>query len=540
MDVSEGEQARRDGADGGGDHDDDADDAGRADHADGNGDDADPAEDGAERGEAAAEADPDHLRQLWDQRCAAVRRLERDPQGFPPELLDAARAQRDAAEQRWRSARRPHPLHKRLRWAEADLREAEAKERAHRDELDVHLEQAERRTQELRQRLQVDEARTARKRQALAALQREGSLHLSQGSERAARIAIEGLGADIVPALGAIIRQLGETDDPVRRDLQIVVQSIGRVEGVLRDGTEHDLALRGPACFNIAEDDAGPAADVGDREGGGGPREAAGAATNAAGGESSHVAAKSTRWTKPTESAPWRKEMELTSAEAVEEARRRVRPRTQGEQAADQREGGVPAGMDRGCATLAESLQRAGADPSSTNDLAEAARRAQAAAHLQIQQVHLRQQLPADAQHQREEEALRQQRAQNQQEELQRHQAAFQQAAAARAADDDRRRAELLASLTPEELARAAELHARNEAVGAQVFGTPAASHVAGLVQQSHDIAQAQAQDQQQAQRHGTPANDGNADAAARNEVDQLMAMSAEDYMAWNDQHHGL
>jgi hypothetical protein len=122
---------------------------------------------------------------------------------------------------------------------------------------------------------------------------------------------------------------------------------------------------------------------------------------------------------------------------------------------------------------------------------------------------------------------------------MRRHQAAFEQAAAARAAEEERRRAELLASLTPEELARATELHARNAAVGSQVFGTPAASHMAGLVQQSHDLAQAQRQQQAQ-QQQGPLTSDSNADSADRAEVDRLMAMSAEDFAAWDGQHQGL
>jgi hypothetical protein len=435
--------------------------------------------------------------------------LERDTQGFPPELLEAAKAQRDAAEQRWRAARRPHPVHKRLRWAEADLREAEAKERAHQEELEIHLEQTARRTRELRERLQVDAARTARKRQAVVALQREGAMHLSQGSEKAARAAIQGLGGDIVPALGAIIRRLGDGDEPVRRDLQMLAESLGRVEGILRDGTEHDLASRGPACFNIAEDDAGGAAEADGGGGDDGPRGGDGSSASAAGAAGPYNVAKGTRWTKPAENAPWRKENELTSTEAVEEARRRVRARTEGNEAVDRCAAGVPGGEDGCHGAIAADLKGAGADPSCTNDLAEAARREQAAAHLQIQQVHLRQQALADAQHQREEEARRQQRAQNQQEELRRHQAAFEQAAAARAAEEERHRAELLASLTPEQLARAAELHARNAAIGSQVFGTPAASHLAGLVQQSHDLAQAQGQQQRQQQDTLTDGRDG-------------------------------
>ncbi len=537
MDTSEGGPGRRDAAGGDGDH---GDDAGPADRADDEGGSDDAAHHDARRDAAGEDADAGHLRQLWDESCAAVRRLERDAQGFPPELVEAAKAQRDAAERRWRSARRPHPLHKRLRWAEADLREAEAKQKAHQEELEIHLERTERRTHELRERLQVDEARTAKKRQALLALQREGALHLAQGSERAARVAIDGLGADIVPALGAIIRQLGDADEPVRRDLQLVAQSLSRVEGILRSGAEHDLASRGPTCFNIAEDDAGGATEADGGDGGDKARENDGGFTETAYTESPQNMPKGTRWTKPAEHAPWRKEMGTTSAEAVEDARRRVRARTQGNQTADKCKGDMQGGENGSHDALAADLGGAGADPSRTNDLAEAARREQAAAHLQIQRVHLQHQALADPQRQQEEEAKRMQRAQSQQDELRKHQMAFEQAAAARAAEEERQRAELLARLTPEELAQAAQLHARNEAIGAQVFGTPAASHLAGLVQQSHDLAQAQAQGHQQPHQQGARADGANTDTDARAEVDQLMAMSAEDYAAWNGQHHGL
>ncbi len=537
METSDGETGRRDGGDGDDDHEATTGHAGRDDE---DAVDADDSRADAGRGGAGTDADAERLRQLWNERCAAVRRLERDAQGFPPELLEAAKAQRDAAEQRWRAARRPHPLHKRLRWAEADLREAEAKQRAHQEELEIHLEQTAQRTRELRERLRVDEARTARKQQALLALQREGALHLSQGSERAARVAIQGLGGDIVPALGAIIRQLGDADEPVRRDLRLLAASLGRVEAVLRDGTEQDVASRQPACFNIAEEDADGAAGANGGDGGEGSRRDDGDSDNATGTTHPNGEAKSTRWTKQAENAPWRKEMGTTSAEAVEEARRRVRARTGGSDAAERREDGMLGDEGRGHGAHAADLMGAGADPSRTNDLAEAARRQQAAAHLQIQQVQARQQTLADAQQQQEEEARRQQRAQSQQDELRRHQIAFQQAAEARAAEEERQRAELLARLTPEELARAAELHAQTTAIGAQVFGTPAAAQLAGLVQQSHDPAHAQVQGQRQQQQQGISADNGDADSTSRMEVDRLMAMSAEDYAACSGQHHGL
>ncbi len=525
-DDSSGHDAKEDGGGGAGDP------ADRVEHDHDDEVDADQQRADGGRADATDEVDADGLRQIWDSRCAVVRRLERDGQGFPPELLQAARDQRDEAERRWRAARRPQPLFKRLRWAEADLREAETKERARQEELDAHLEQTARRTRDLQERLRVDSARTQRKRQALAALQREGALHQTQGSERAARMAIEGLGGDIVPALGAIIRQLGAADEPVRRDLQVLAASLGRVEGILREGTEHDLASRGPACFDIATEGSVGAAAGDDREdaGAGHGGDGGGGATAPAAGP--HCAAKSTRWTKPAENGPWRKDADTTSAEAVEEARRRVRARTEKDDSVEHGAAGAPGGGGGGHIACGGDGDTADDDPSRTNDLAEAARRDRQAAHRQVQQVLLHQQAVADSGQLQEEETRRQQREQIQQEELRRHQAAFEQAAAARAAEEDRRRAELLASLSPEELAQAAELHARNAAVGSQIFGSPAASQLAGLVQQQ----QQQQRQQQQAlltDHAGTVMDDGD-------DINRLMAMSAEDLAAWDGQHRGM
>ncbi len=75
---------------------------------------------GEERGEAAGEGPTEEdLKQAWLSHCSAVRLLERDGKAVPVELLAAAKEQREAAERKWRAAKRPHPLHKRLRWAEA-------------------------------------------------------------------------------------------------------------------------------------------------------------------------------------------------------------------------------------------------------------------------------------------------------------------------------------------------------------------------------------------------------------------------------------
>jgi hypothetical protein len=296
------------------------------------------------------------------------------------------------------------------------------------------------------------------------------------------------------------------------------------------------MAARGPARFDIGDDEAGDIHNRGDGAGGdGGGSTGAGARGEDGDTQAAQVAAKGARWKKPSENSPWQRESGTTSHEAVEEARRRVRARTGNDGDADA--GGLgAAGVARGDADAAMAhVGGAGGDPAYTNDLAEAARRGQSAAHAQMQQALQQQQLQADASRQAEEEARRQQRAQCQQEEIRRHQAAFEQAAAARAAEEARQRTELLASLTPEELAQASELHARNVAVGSQVFGTPAASYAAGLVQQSHELAQ------QQQQRQQRP-HDGvtEAEPNGRTEVDRLMAMSAEEFAEWGGHHQGF
>ncbi len=200
--------------------------------------------------EGPTEAD---LKRSWMSHCAVVRKLEKEHPPVPHGVLAAVRGQRDEAERMWRAARTPHPLHKRMRWAEADLRDAEAKERARRTELAEHLEQAARRTREIEDRLATDVARTARKRQALDALHEEGGVRGCPTAERAARIAITGIGTDIAPSLMAIIDRLGDGDESVRQDLQLLSTSLGKLEGVLREGAEQAKLDRRPARYDISD-----------------------------------------------------------------------------------------------------------------------------------------------------------------------------------------------------------------------------------------------------------------------------------------------
>jgi DNA-binding transcriptional MerR regulator len=457
--------------------------------------------DGAGDGAAELELDESELKRTWMALGNAVRLLERDPQS-PPCLVAEARARRDAAEGRWRAAKKPHPLSKRLKWAEADLRDAESKERQHRFELQQHLDQAARRTRELEERVAVDAARTQRRRAAVEALYAEGAQRPGWPAGSAARAAATGIATEVAPALLAAIERLAHQDgdtESVRQELQLVAASLNRVEGVLRDATDqrpHDDD--GPELFDIGDD----AVDDTRGDGGGDQRgtRQTGDAPGLAGRPPRPAAASAPRWTKPAPNGPWKKSGPvLSSASAAEEARRLLQPPASGVVV----DAGVGAAGGGGGTPVAGAR---GADGGAPAD----------GIRWQQQRIdeHIRQQ----------EEEMRARRAQQQQEELQRHQAALQQAAEARAAEEARQREALIASMSPQELARAAELHAQQAAVGSQVFGTQAAGHLASMVRQAH----------------GSGPGEGADEAGARAEVDHLMSLSPEELARWDQDCQGM
>ncbi len=430
-------------------------------------------EDEGDEGNEQEAIDEGELRRAWQGHCHACRVMERSAHDFPPRLLEEARALRDAAERQWRAAKQPQPLHKRLRWAENALREAEAKEGAQRQELQRHLAEAEQRKREIEGRIAIGAARTARKRAALDALRLEAAPRTClQASERAARMAVSGIASDVAPPLAAVIERLatplGDDAEAVRQELQLVAVSLSRVEGVLRDGTEASEGSGQPARFDISDAAAGGSAGGG---GGGGPRGDGGAREDDGMLKRSDTSS-STRWARHAEHGVWRRSGAIPSANAVEEARRMVQ-----EHAA-----GAPAVGPGSAATNPAAPTLRGSD---TNDLAEAARRDEQAAEQQIRAAHQLMQATKGELHLHHEEIQRQQRLQDQQDELRKHQAAMQQAAQQRAAEEARQREALIASMSPQELARAMELHAQQTAIGAQVFGTQTASQLADMVQQA-------------------------------------------------------
>ncbi len=495
--------------------------------------------DGRIAGEAGREeVDAAQLRRDWQALRDAARTL--DQQRAPQSLVAAARAQRDAAEARWRAAKTPQPLSKRLRWAEAELRDAESRERQHRVELQQYLEESEKRTKELRDRLDIDIARTARKRALIASLHAEGAAQQpergpSWTAGRAATVAANGIAMDVTPVLASIIARLGsplgEDAGKLRDELEQCAISIGRVEEVLREATPAAggaLDEGGPMRYDIGKDD-----EMETTRGGGGGRLGDSAEKGGGGCDGSPpVASAVPRWTRAAPNQPWKKQVVggagssalsslSPSMQAVEEARRILRARADADPAPPPPGTGVTAdsGGGSGGATTADrgsaaAVAMAGAG---TNDLPAAERLQQLAAQHQVSEVHRRQHEQVDEHQRQVEEAQRHLREERRREELERHQQALQQAAAARAEQEALERAELLAKLSPQERARAEAVYAEMAAVGSHAFGSQQASEVAGLVHQ----------------RAVQEAARGAAEAGEEVEIDRLMAMSPEEFGRW-------
>ncbi len=457
------------------------------------------------------------LRHEWDRHSAAVRLLEKDSASFPPALVAEARRQRDMAESRWRAAKPQQPLHKRVRWAEAELRDAQGKEEVHRKELEEHLATTARRTRELEARLEVDVARTLRKKAALDDLRGREATTRSPVAEAAARMAMEGIASDVAPLMSAIAASLGDGDADKRSKIQDAIQSLSRVEDVLREATAAAEQGRPPAGALGAALGASHY-DISD--------DAGSAATNDTSPHHpvSQSPAQPPRWTRAGPAGQWKKAR--TSTDAVEEARRILGGQI-GLDAAHPASGKVADADGAAEHQVDAARSAAGAsdadDPTRTNDLAESARRAEREAQRQFQDALRHQARQAEPQQRREEDEQRIRREQQQQLELQRHQAAMEQAAAQRAAEEARQREDLVSRMSPAELARAAEVHAQQQAVAAHAFGTLSASQVAGLVHQAHveNVVQ-------EAAREGAQADH-----------DYLMSLSPEDLAQWERDRQG-
>ncbi len=117
--------------------------------------------------------DPKRLRAAYEEHARAVKSMERAG-GFGP-ALETMRGARDEAERRWREAKSPAPLSKRLAWAETKLQRAQSTLERARLQLEQFDEEANRRRAELCERIHEAEGWCSWRREQLEGLHSEAA-----------------------------------------------------------------------------------------------------------------------------------------------------------------------------------------------------------------------------------------------------------------------------------------------------------------------------------------------------------------------------
>ncbi len=427
-----------------------------------------------EHEEGAAEVCEEELRRAWEEAKAACRQLER-AEGMPHAVVDAARRHRDEAEENWRAARRPHPLHKRLRWAQRDLDAAIAKQQAHQAEMDRALEEMAQRKRALEERAEADKLRTERKRRALQALHDDGAPPptTSTACEDAAKAAVVGIQSELGPTLCGVADRL-ECGSPEWQELQTAMAALHQVQGLLQGACTEVEAVRaatgdqtgdgdddqrwqrrqqpqqqrqtagGPTRFDIGDDAEPKCQDATDVV----PNRAA--SSEGAGG-TGRPAAPAVRWAGPSRVAAdrwggpaWRKTRHADGAQVEK----------------------PPAAAGTLPATTAAG---AGGAPTHTS----AAAKEEARRQLEVHKAQLVEAQRAAAQAAEAAETVK------------RAQEAVARAEAEEAQRLEREKLEAAARMSPAERRMAEDLHAQQAAIAAAGFGTEQAARGANLVQQA-------------------------------------------------------
>ncbi len=206
-------------------------------------------------GEGGAEvADPRQLRSAYEEHARAAKDLER--RGIHGPALETLRAARDAAERRWREAKPPAPLSKRLEWADTKLRKAQATLARVRLELDEFDEATERKRAELCRKVQeAQEWCQWRRRQlddvhgeaAETAPGRRGT-SVESGGTAEVRQRIRGY---MLPEMQAIMEGVPEGTELRER---LALFAAGLADAETRLGTPQEV--EGPTCFHMGDDES--------------------------------------------------------------------------------------------------------------------------------------------------------------------------------------------------------------------------------------------------------------------------------------------
>ncbi len=448
------------------------------------------------------------LRQAWDDARETVKLLEGNPRSSPS-VLDAARRQRDGAEAAWRAAKPPHPLHKRLRWAQRAYDNAVGKQQSHQEELDKFEEETAKRRKLLLDRCQADRVRTAKRLSALEALLDQGEQRQPLASVRAARACATGIDTDVGPALAAVADKLTE-GSPAWLELQAAMAALANVEGELRRAAatdqRRDAHPPAPTQYDISGDATVAGGAGGTSCGEGYPHVSI---ANASDGDKAR-AAPAVAETVPT--PKWVGPQPGSNRWGGREWKRQESTAPAGAAADVQHVNGSSAhAKEQAAKMLAE--QRAHLEAAQARERASAE-----AARVQAEELARTQQLQADQQRRAEADA----RAAA--ETLRVARQAVAEAEAAEAARLEQEKLLLVARSSPEDLRRAQEVHAQQAAI----------------------IQLQQQQQQQVQQQHQLQAGPAPSELLAGTtsgidaDAERLMAMSEEELQRWNEEaQHG-
>ncbi len=222
----------------------------------GNGDDG---ADEEEEDEGQAE-DPATLRKRLEQEEATVKMLARG--GMHPQhpAMAAAVATRDHAAEAWRAARKPHPVGKRMGWAQQKYDRAFAALERARGELADFDERINAQREKIVEKMARAREKVGRLREELEELQEEagaevGSTRRGRGGEVLCARLADGMRGTVAPNVAALAAQLDEGSEAHRQ----VCLLMGHLQGLQNELEAHASGDQEDndhhQSFNIADDD---------------------------------------------------------------------------------------------------------------------------------------------------------------------------------------------------------------------------------------------------------------------------------------------
>ncbi len=204
-------------------------------------------------GDGEWEPDPQRLRAVFEDHARVAREMER--RGVVGPALETVRRVRDEAERKWREAKPPAPLPRRLEWAEAKLRKAQATLTRVRLELDSFDAETDKRRTELCQRIEEAEGWHRWRQRQLDQIHAEAAERVPGGRgggtvDEGAMEVKKRIRGQMLPELQAILEQIQDTE--LHGRLALMVAGLADAETKLgdRQGTGNV-----PAQFTMCDGD---------------------------------------------------------------------------------------------------------------------------------------------------------------------------------------------------------------------------------------------------------------------------------------------